>query len=126
MHAAGMRRFVVALGIVVISCFSAVKATAADGYFLRDDGSRWLSSSGQPVRGLRKSSQLICKQGRGCYGIHFASRYYNASSQDWGRINRALAELAAAPEKQIPLDPSMGERLYRAAEQGYQRWLRED
>jgi hypothetical protein len=102
-------------------------ASGAGIYFLKDEGARWLSEQGTPIKGVHKSSLLICKQDGRCYSLMYAGRGLRAWRQRgmmWDEVNSARRQLEETESDRVELDSETGRALYISAERGYWRALR--
>jgi hypothetical protein len=102
-------------------------ASGAGNYFLKDEGARWLSEQGEPIKGVHKSSLLICKLAGPCYGLIYAGWELGAWRQRgtmWESVNLARRQIEESELDRVELDSKTGRALYISAERGYRRSLR--
>jgi hypothetical protein len=114
------------LGVALLLAASGL-ASGADAYYLKDDGSRWLSADGTPIKGIHKSSLLICKQGGTCLDLMDAGREMHTWRQRgtlWQEVNSVRQQLEASDSDQVDLDTEIGRLLYNSAEIGSRKILK--
>jgi hypothetical protein len=102
-------------------------APGAEAYYLKDDGSRWLSEDGTPIKGIHKSNLLICKQGGTCFDLMDSGREMNVWRQRgimWEEVNSVRKQLEESENDQVGLDTEIGRLLYNSAEIGSRQTLR--
>ena len=114
------------IGIALILSVSGL-ASGAEAYYLKDDGSRWLSADGKPIKGIHKSNLLICKQGGTCLYLMDSGREMNVWRQRgtmWQEVNTVRKQLEESDSDQVDLDTEIGRLLYNSAEIGSRQTLR--
>ncbi|MEH6650463.1 MAG: hypothetical protein V7707_10600 [Motiliproteus sp.] len=92
---------------------------AADSYYLKDDGSSWLSQDGKEVHGISKSSLSICKQDESCRDLKSSKR--GQRNELWYEINEARRQLEESESDRVKLDAETGRALYNNAGAGPKR-----
>ncbi len=107
--------------------FVAGLAFGADVYYLKDDGSRWTSVDGEPIKGIHKSSLFICKQDGPCLDLMYAEfdkGAWRQRSSMWQEINTARQKLEESESDRVDLDLDTGRNLYNRAEIGSRQSFR--
>lgn len=109
---------------VMLLVLPAPSAWAAD-YYVRTEASRWITGTGDPLRGIRMSDRLICKSGERCFDLRYieGDYPYRLSSAQQRAYEEALRQLDFQPGEPAALPSAVGEPLYRAARRHWDRML---